>query len=365
MPLEIDGAMGEGGGQVLRVSTTLSAILGKPIRIRNIRVKRSPSGLRPQHRTAVEAVGRMSNASVEGLRVGSTRLTFTPEALEGGNFSFDTGTAGSIPLVLQSLLPVMAFSQTPSRVEVRGGTNNPFAPAVDYFEEVLLPAVSSMGLQASLHLVKRGFYPRGGGVVVAEVDPVDRLLPITLTEFQDVKEVSGVAYSARLPCHIVARMAQSARRTLEAASYPDVKVRLECLQPNDKGCAVNSGTGILLFAKIRPRGIVGSDSLGELGKPAEEVGRKAATALKEQLAPQAPVDKYLGDQLILYMALASGTSVLRVSELTLHAVTCMAVSTLVTGSRFTVVGNLGTSAIITCDGLGQTSNALSPDRRRA
>ncbi|KON27878.1 hypothetical protein AC480_04275 [miscellaneous Crenarchaeota group archaeon SMTZ1-55] len=354
MPLEIDGAMGEGGGQVLRVSTALSAILGTPIRIQNIRVKRSPPGLRPQHKTAVEALSRMSNASVEGLRVGSTSLSFTPEGLEGGHFSFDTGTAGSISLVLQSLLPVMAFSRAPSRVEVRGGTNNPFAPAVDYLEEVLLPTVSSMGLPASLHLVRRGFYPRGGGIVVAEVDPVERLQPITLTEFQNVKEVSGVAYSARLPCHIVDRMAQSARRTLEAAAYPNVKMRLECLQPNDKGCAVNPGTGILLFAKIQPRGVIGSDSLGELGKPAEEVGHEAASTLIEQLAPRAPVDKFLGDQLIPYMALASGTSVLRVSELTLHAVTCMAVSTLVTGSRFTMVGSLGSSAIITCGGRDQS-----------
>ncbi len=354
MPLEIDGAMGEGGGQVLRVSTALSAILGTPIRIQNIRAKRSPPGLRPQHKTAVEALSQMSNASVEGLRVGSTSLSFTPQGLEGGHFSFDTGTAGSVCLVLQSLLPVMAFSQTPSRVEVRGGTNNPFAPAVDYLEEVLLPTVSSMGLHASLRLVRRGFYPQGGGIVVAEVDPVERLQPITLTEFQDVKEVSGVAYSARLPCHIVERMTQSARRTLEAASYPNVKVRLECLQPNDEGCAVNPGTGILLFAKILPRGVVGSDSLGELGKPAEAVGREAASALIQQLAPRAPVDKFLSDQLILYMALASGTSVLRVSELTLHAVTCMAVSTLVAGSRFTVVGSLGTPAIITCGGRNQS-----------
>jgi RNA 3'-terminal phosphate cyclase (ATP) len=350
LTLEIDGAMGEGGGQVLRVSTALSAILGTPIRIRNIRVKRSPPGLRPQHKTAVEALTRMSNASVEGLRVGSTSLTFTPKALEGGHFLFDTGTAGSTALVLQSVLPVMAFSQTPSRVEVRGGTNNPFAPAVDYLEAVFLPAISSMGITASLHLVKRGFYPRGGGVVVAEVDPIHTLQPITLTEFQAVKEITGVAYSARLPCHIVERMARSAQRTLEAAAYPDAKLRLECLQPPDKRCAVNPGTGLLLFANIHPHGVVGSDSLGKLGRPAETVGCEAAAALIKQLATRAPVDKFLGDQLIMYMALASGVSALRVSELTLHAVTCMAVATLVAGTRFTVVGSLGTPATITCNG---------------
>jgi RNA 3'-terminal phosphate cyclase (ATP) len=353
--------MGEGGGQILRVSTALSAILGKPIRIRNIRVKRSPPGLRPQHKTAVEALTRMSNASVEGSQVGSTSLTFAPKALEGGQYVFDTGTAGSVSLVLQSLIPVMAFTQAKSRVEVRGGTNNPFAPAVDYLEEVLLPAVSCMGLNASIHLVKRGFYPRGGGVVVAEVEPINKLQPITLTEFTGVKDISGLSYSSRLPCHIVERMARSARRKLAAASYTNVEMRLECLQPKDKKCAVNPGTGILLYAKLRPRGVLGSDSLGKRGRPAEKVGYAAASALIKQLATRSPVDKFLGDQIIMYMALASGASTIRVSELTLHTTTCMAVSMLVAGSRFTVVGSLGKPATITCDGQDRTDKSSSKE----
>jgi RNA 3'-terminal phosphate cyclase (ATP) len=221
---------------------------------------------------------------------------------------------------------------------------------VDYLEEVLLPALSCMGLKASIHLVKRGFYPRGGGVVVAEVEPINKLRPITLTEFKGVKDVSGLSYSSRLPCHIVERMARSARRELAAAGYTNVEMRLECLQHKDEKCAVNPGTGILLFAKLRPRGVLGSDSLGKRGRPAEKVGYDAASALIKQLATRSPVDKFLGDQLIMYMALASGVSTIRVSELTLHTTTCMAVSTLVAGSRFMVVGSLGKPATITCDG---------------
>jgi RNA 3'-terminal phosphate cyclase (ATP) len=306
----------------------------------------------------------MSNASVEGLQVGSKSLTFIPEALKGGQFVFDTGTAGSVSLILQSLLPVMAFAQAKSRIEVRGGTNNPFAPAVDYLEEVLLPAVSCMGLNATIHLVKRGFYPRGGGVVVTEVEPINKLRPITLTHFKGVKGISGLSYSSRLPCHIVERMARSAKRTLAAAAYTDVEMRLECLQPKDGKCAVNPGTGMFLNAKLLPRGVVGSDSLGKRGKPAEKVGFDAASTLIKQLATRSPVDKFLGDQLIIYMALASGASKIRVSELTLHTTTCIAVSTLVAGSRFTVVGSLGKPATITCIGQDWTdkssSNEMSP-----
>lgn len=352
--VEIDGSMGEGGGQILRVSAALSTILGKPIRIRNIRAKRSPPGLRPQHETAVMALACMSNANVEGLKVGSMSLEFFPKVLEGGSFFFDTGTAGSVSLILQSLLPVMALSKDESHVEIRGGTNNPFAPAVEYIEGVLLPTISAMGLKAAVQLVKRGFYPRGGGIVKARVEPIKQLKPITLTEFKEVREVTGLAYSSRLPCHIVERMAKSAGKTLEDEGYK-VDIELECLQPKDGKCAVNQGTGIILFAKLLPKGVMGSDGLGEIGKPAERVGWEAASTLIKQLATTSPVDKFLGDQLIVYMALARGRSTIKVSELTLHATTCIAVSEIITGARFEVVGSQGEPATITCEGAGLTN----------
>lgn len=342
--------MGEGGGQILRVSVALSTILGKPIRIRNVRRRRSPAGLRPQHKTAVAALARMSNASVEGLKIGSTRLTFSPAKLTGGSFFFDTGTAGSISLILQSLIPVMAFSTRRFRVEVRGGTNNPLAPPVDYLDCVLLPTVSKMGLKASIHLLKRGFYPRGGGIVQAEVEPIKQLKPIILNEFKELREITGVSYSSRLPCHIVERMAESAGKTLAGEGHKDAKIRLECLQPNDRKCARDPGTGIMLSANLLPQGILGSDSLGEIGKPAEQVGWEAASNLINQLATASPVDRFLGDQLIIYMALASGASTIRVSELTSHTITCMTVSKIVAGARFNVTGRQGKPATITCGG---------------
>ena len=350
MVLEIDGSMGEGGGQILRVSVALSTILGKPIRIDNIRRRRSPPGLRPQHKTAVAALAQMSNAAVEGLKIGSTRLTYDPGKLTGGSCFFDTGTAGSVSLILQSLLPVMAFSTRRFYVEVRGGTNNPLAPPVDYLQGVLLPTVSRMGLQASIQLLKRGFYPRGGGIVRAEVEPVKQLTPLVLTECKAIQKIAGVSYSSRLPCHIVERMADSVGKTLAAEGHKDVNLRLECLQPHDRKCARDPGAGILLVAHLLPHGILGSDSLGELGKPAERVGWEAASNLLRQLAAASPVDMFLGDQLIIYMALASGASTIRVSELTSHTVTCMAVSQLIAGVRFNVAGRQGTPATITCGG---------------
>jgi len=356
--IEIDGSMGEGGGQILRVAVALSAILGKPIEMRNIRAKRSKPGLMPQHETAVKALAQMSDATVEGLKTGSMSLRFAPKDLKGGRFLFDTGTAGSISLVLQSLIPVMALSEDKSYVEIRGGTNNPFAPAVDYLEGVLLPTISEMGVKASIQLVKRGFYPMGGGIAKSEVEPTTQLKPITLTNYKEIKEIRGLAYSSKLPCHIVERMAESARKTLEDKGYKEATIKLECLQPNDKKCAANPGTGIILFADILPQGIMGSDSLGKVGKPAEQVGREAASLLIKQLATASPVDRFLGDQLIIYMTLASGRSTIRVSELTLHATTCIAVSEIVAGASFKVAGSQGEPATITCEGIGLTNKLL-------
>ncbi len=358
MVIEIDGSMGEGGGQILRVSIALSTIMSEPIRIRNIRAKRSPPGLRPQHETAVTALARMSNADVEGLKVGSTSLEFTPKGPEGGSFFFDTGTAGSVSLILQSLIPVMALSKGRSYVEIQGGTNNPFAPPAEYIEDVLLPTISGMGVTASVQLVRRGFYPKGGGLVKAAVEPVKQLKPTTLTEFKEVREVTGLAYSSRLPRHIVERMAENARKTLEDDGYERVDIALECLQPKDRKCAIDPGTGIILLARLLPKGVVGSDSLGEVGKPAERVGWEAASTLIKQLATSSPVDKFLGDQLVIYMALASGCSTIKVSELTLHTITCIAVSETITGASFKVVGSRGEPAKIDCQGIGLTNRYL-------
>lgn len=347
--IEIDGSMLEGGGQILRVSVALSAVSGIPVRVFNIRAKRSNPGLRPQHLTAIKAVAEMVDARVEGLHVGSKELTFIPSRPRAGFFSFDVGTAGSTTLVLQSLMPVAALAPSIVTAEVRGGTNNPMAPPVDYVERVLTPALLKMGYQCKVSTLRRGFYPRGGGMVRTVMEPVSQLSPISLDGRRGEVKVKGVAYSCRLPNHIVERMSKAAYDKLREGGVDVVSIEREALQPGHPKCSLDPGCGILLVAEGEGC-IMGSDSLGERGKPAEVVGRGAADSLLRQLETWASVDKHLGDQLIVYMAMAKGRSRLRVSELTLHTATCIEVVKRLLKVRVRVEGGLGEPALIECEG---------------
>ncbi len=349
--VEIDGSMGEGGGQILRNAVALSAVLLKPIRIYNIRAKRSKPGLRPQHLTGVKAVAALSSADVSSLKIGSKELVFRPRQLGGGRLFFDAGTAGSTTLILQSLMPAMAFSGSPIEVELRGGTNNPMAPPVEYFSMVLLPTLGKMGCKFEITLLRRGFYPKGGGVVRARSTPVDRLSPIRLTEFGGVKRITGLSYSCRLPSHIVERMASTAERILRARGY-DIEIRREVLKPGDKACSLDPGCGIILVAELRSGALLGSDNLGRLGVPAEKVAEDAANDLLKQIDSEAPVDRHLGDQLVIWASLADGVSEYRVSELTLHTLTSIELCKILSGAEAEVLGKLGEPATVKIKGIG-------------
>ncbi len=350
--IEIDGSFGEGGGQILRNAISFSAVIGKSIRIYNIRAKRTPPGLRPQHATAVKAVAEIVNAKVEGLDIGSREIFFYPGEKKSGKFFFDAGTAASTILILQSLMPVMAFSNGKIEVELRGGTNNPLAPPIEYLKEVLLPILRRMGYKGDVELIKRGFYPKGQGIVKAFSIPVDHLKSIELTDFGKVEYIKGLSYSSLLPDHIVKRMAQSAKQLLENAGYKNVDIELEALQKDNPKCSLSPGCGIILYAYLSSNAIVASDILGKLGKPAEKVGFEAANELIKQLNTKSPVDKHLGDQLIIWISLAEGLSRIKVSEFTLHTLTSIEVCKKLIGANFKIDGKLGESALITCNGVG-------------
>jgi len=349
--IEIDGSMGEGGGQILRNAVALSAVLLKPIHVYNIRAKRSNPGLRPQHLTGVKAVAALASAEISGLRVGSKEIIFKPKKLEGGRLFFDAGTAGSTTLMLQSLMPAMAFSSGPVEVELRGGTNNPMAPPVEYFKMVLLPVLEKMGCKFEIALLRRGFYPKGGGVVKAKSAPVDKLSPIRLLEFGGVKRIKGLSYSCRLPSHIVERMAATAERILKTRGY-DVDIKKEVLKPGDKACSLDPGCGIILVAELESGALLGSDNLGKLGVPAEKVAEDAVNDLLKQIDSEAPVDKHLGDQLVIWASLADGVSEYRVSELTLHTLTSIELCKILSGAEAEVLGRVGEAATVKIKGIG-------------
>lgn len=354
--IEVDGSMLEGGGQILRMTVALSAVTGVPVRIFNIRAKRENPGLRAQHMTAIRAVASLVDAEVKGLALGSMELTFRPRTIKGGNFRFDVGTAGSTTLVLQSLLPAAAFAPSRVSVEIVGGTDNPLAPPVDYVIHVLKPTVAKMGYNFEVNLLRRGFYPKGGGMVRTSITPVPKLMPLRLEEQGEVKVVKGISYSSRLPDHIARRMADSASKLLRKAGL-EAEIELEVLEPGHPKCALNPGCGIVLWTETTSGAVLGSDNLGEIGKPAEKVGEEAARKLLEEIESGATVDRHLADQLIVYMALAEGESVIKVNELTMHTLTCIELSKkLLPQTSFKVVK--GRPETIVCRGVGLRNKFL-------
>ncbi|MEM4416156.1 MAG: RNA 3'-terminal phosphate cyclase [Candidatus Caldarchaeum sp.] len=356
--LELDGSIGEGGGQVLRVALAISAIIRRPLHVYNIRKKRSNPGLRNQHLTAVRAVQLACGGEVKNAHVGSTEIFFIPGRDTIDNLFLDTGTAGSTSLVLQSLIPVLCFGKTRTLFRIRGGTNNPNAPTFEYFQQIFFHFLHRIGVECGLRLLRRGFYPRGGGEVEGYIVPVKRISAFSLTERPQLTKVSIHAYTSRLPPHVAKRMAESCRKRLQADGITVVETREEVLTESMHSCAIDPGAGIFVageFDTIR----MGVDRLGEKGVPAEKVGQEAAEDFLKEYRSGAPVDTHLGDMLVIYAALAEGVSTYRVSTLTMHTLTSIDVCKALLEITASVDGELGGPATITIRGTGILNKNIS------
>jgi len=349
--IEIDGSFGEGGGQVLRTTVSLAALLGKEVRVRNIRAKRPNPGLRAQHITAIRSVAALSDTESKGLELGSTELVFIPKRRVSGSFKFDVGTAGSISLVLQALMPPASFSSRGAEFEITGGTDVRWSPTIDYVRFVVLPILSRLGYVANLKLLKRGHYPKGGGKVWMKVHPCKGLTPLTLKERSEVTKVLGVSHCVKLPSHVAQRQAAAAQTVLKETHRLDVSVRLETYAP-ETDPHIAPGSGIVLYTDEGCGTVLGADSVGERGKPAEEVGRQAAKLLVEEIKSGAPVDKHMSDMLIPYLAVADGKSEFRTSQITMHTITNAKIAELVSGAEIRIDGELGNPGTVTANGIG-------------
>ncbi|MEJ2700660.1 MAG: RNA 3'-terminal phosphate cyclase, partial [Desulfuromonadales bacterium] len=180
--VRIDGSMGEGGGQVLRSSLTLSLLTGTPFHIDGIRSSRRNPGLRPQHLQAVKAAAAVGRARVEGALLGSMNLLFEPGQARPGEYRFDIGTAGSTSLVLQTVFLPLALAQKPSLVTLIGGTHVAWSPSFHYLEMNWMYWLRRMGFRGSLAMERAGFYPQGGGRIEARIYPAASLSPLILRD---------------------------------------------------------------------------------------------------------------------------------------------------------------------------------------
>ncbi|MEM2842575.1 MAG: RNA 3'-terminal phosphate cyclase [Candidatus Bathyarchaeia archaeon] len=348
----VEGDLLEGGGQIVRTSVALAALFNKEVKIINIRGKRSPPGLKAQHIAGIKAVAAISKAYIEGLKEGSKELIFKPASRASGEFNFNVGTAGSISLVLQALMPAAAFSPNEMKITITGGTDVKWSPTIDYIRFVTLPILKLMGYNAYLTVERRGHYPKGGGKVILVIKPVKQLESLMLTERGEIKEIYGLSHCVKLPKHVAERQAKSAEEKLK--EFKNVKIDLEWYS-HDKDFHLGPGSGITLCARTTSGAVLGADSIGERGKLAEQVGKEAAETLIEEINSQAALDKHMGDIVIPYLAVANGFSKVTISKITLHTLTNLKVTELIAGVKFNIQGELGYPGEISVNGVGLTT----------
>lgn len=312
--VHIDGSFGEGGGQILRNAVALSALLSKPISIPNVRHNRKPPGLRKQHEAGMYYQLRISvwltrtlgiilaaaicSAETEGVHLSSTSVTFKPGKIELPKIlTADPGTAGSTTLLLQVSLPCLLFSSSPtspSQLTLHGGTNAIQAPQIDYTQHVFLPFMKRhFGLDIALNIIRRGYFPKGGGAVFCSVRSLTEALPpVTLTERGPVQLIRGEARVGGLPFIIAERMKNAACATLIAAAVSPTIIRIDAVRETQEE-AFGSGGGILLFAETDNGCVIGGSSVSTKSRDPEEIGKEAAEELLRNLRHDGCVDEHL------------------------------------------------------------------------
>lgn len=336
--ITLDGSYGEGGGQIVRTALALSTLTGKSFEVTNIRKGRCSSGLKAQHLYCIKALKELCDAKTNDVDIGSEELRFIPGKIKSKNLKIDIGTAGSITLLLQSLVLPCSFANKKIKLNIKGGTDGKWAMPFDYFNDVFIPHLRKI-VDINVKLLKRGFYPKGGGEIEIIINPEYKLNDyknfneflhkikggkknrIDLIEQQKLLQIKGVSYASKEleNANVVERQAKSAEVVLSKLNSI-VNIR------NEYCSSLSVGTGVVLWGVFGNEEvdfdnpvILGADALGERGKKAEVVGQEAAKNLIKEIDSRAAVDSHLEDNLIPYMALFGGK--IKVSELTNHTKT--------------------------------------------
>jgi len=281
----------------------------------------------------VLTAAKICNAETKGAKLGSKELWFKPSHIEGGEVHAEIGTAGSIPMLLLTILPLCAFAKKAVRLHViKGGTDVRHAPTINYIKHLLLPMLERMGPKLKLNIQKYGYYPKGMGEVTLEVEPSAELKPLKLEAFGALNEIQGISVCTFLAERKVAeRQAKAANKILKAHGY---ETQIKVI--NDKSNPLQKGSSLVLWAKTSTQALLGGDSIGELGKPSEVVGREAAENLMKEIKAKATVDIHLADMLVPYVALAKGESVYLCRSMTEHLDTNIWLAQKILGVEFEV-----------------------------
>jgi RNA 3'-terminal phosphate cyclase (ATP) len=334
--INIDGGAKSGSGTIVRYSVALASLLGKEIRIENIRAGRDKPGLRAQHLRVVQACQEMCHGVVESASLGSKEIVYRPrERFRGGEYRWDIGTAGSTTMMAQTLLPLACFARKPSMFRLEGGLFQDFAPSAYHMKFVLLPLLEQMGVRVELDIIRPGYVPRGGGILEVRVEPAGKLKPLNLTERGDILNIEGMALSSHLKEKRVSqRMAAECQKVLSSHGY---KAEIEKVEDET---SLQEGAALAIHAWTSLGNRMGSDRAGRPGRSSESIGRYVAERFIEDVKTGAGVDRYVADQLIIYAGLAEGVTRYSVPCVTEHVETNLWLIEEFLGARTEVNGNL-------------------------
>jgi len=338
--IQIDGSMGEGGGQVLRASLALSMALGKPFRISGIRANRPKPGLKRQHLTCVTAAQAVCDATVDGAAINSSELFFAPGVVRPGEYEFHVGTGGSVTMVLQALVPPLLLGTTPSRLTVTGGTHVPYAPPFEFMRDTLFPRLETLGVRLNARMDRIGYMDIGGGSVTVEIQPVAAPAPFHQGEAGAWEGTTAVIYGHNLPEGIVEREID----VLLSEEHASLGLTPETIRREDGAASARSvaGAGNMVLVVVRHGGhttVFGE--CGWRGRTAEVVARQACKRALHFIQAGMPIEAHLADQLLVPLALAGGGSFVT-ERISPHTRTCLAVIEQFMGKHKALLTPIGT-----------------------
>jgi len=342
--IEIDGSLYSGSGTLLRHAVALATLLGEPLHMTRIRAGREKPGLRPQHLQAVRACCRLSDGKAEGAEAGSQEIFYKPgKSLRYGDLDFNIGTAGSTTMLAFTLIPLALFAGGPSRLSLTGGLFQDFAPGAFHLQKVLLPLLRRMGADMQIEIHRPGYVPKGQGKLGVEVSPLKRpLKPLRMLDQGAIREIRGISLASHLKNERVGkRMADQCEKLLVPRGYPP---RMETI---DDQTALQKGAALALWAETETGCIIGADQAGAPGRRSEEIARFVVSSLLEDLATRAATDRHLADQLILFAALAEGTTQYLIPMMTDHIQSNLWLVDRILGVKSELNGNL-----LTIHGIG-------------
>ena len=335
--LKINGAYGEGGGQIVRSAIILSCITKKPIHIENIRKNRKIPGLKPQHLTAIKILKNISDSKFIGDEIGSTELKFIPGEIQNSKLFEDVGTAGSISLILQVLIPIVAISQKKLDLTIKGGTDVQWSPTMYYTQHVLKEAYSRMGINFSLKLKKSGYYPKGKGEVDLEINP-SNVKAISLAK-RKTDQTNIVCTFSKIPNQKIESEIKRIKEKLDNENFV-VNVEIKELE------ALDSGASLLVYS-IDENSIIGIDGLFDKKTQSFDIDL-------DRFLGDLAVDDNLSDMIVVPASLAKGKTRFQVKKITKHLETNLFVTSKISGCKYGV-GKLPNGFEVIIEGISHSS----------